>query len=101
MSIYGPAKLIHHLPLIHKIGKEVSAPVHIQLIVSDLCNQFCSLCAYRDETYPSNQLFGIGDGSNRNNNPNRMIPGLKVLEVLSDAHEMGVKASGDSREKTA
>lgn len=92
MNVYGPAKLIHHLPLIQKIGREPAAPVHIHLIVSDLCNQKCSFCAYRDEDYPSNQLFGIGDGESRNNNPNRMIPEQKVLEILADAHEMGVKA---------
>ena len=83
MNIYGPAKLIHHLPVIQKIGVEPAAPVHIHLIVSDLCNQKCSFCAYRDEEYPSNQLFGIGEGAARNNNPNRMIPGPKVLEILS------------------
>lgn len=92
MNVYGPAKLIHHLPVIQKIGREPVAPVHIHLIVSDLCNQACTFCAYRDEDYSSNQLFGIGEGDNRNNNPNRMIPGQKVLEILSDAHEMGVKA---------
>lgn len=92
VGVYGPQKLIHHLPVIQKIGRESAAPVHIHLIVSDLCNQSCAFCAYRDETYSSNQLFGIGEGPERNNNPNRMIPGPKVLEILSDAYAMGVKA---------
>lgn len=92
MGIYGSERLIHHLPLIQKIGKGVAAPVHIHFIVCDLCNQNCSFCCYRDELYPSNQLFAVVKDGSRNNNPNRMIPAEKVHEILRDAAAMGVRA---------
>lgn len=65
-----------------------AGPVHVQIILSDLCNQNCHFCAYRDPSYTSSQLFHI-DG---NYNPNRMIPLDKVLEILDDCVEMGVRA---------
>lgn len=50
-------------------------------------------CAYRMSGYTSNQLFSIieEDGT-VNNNPKRMIPYEKVIEILDDCVEMGVKA---------
>lgn len=68
--------------------REPAGPVHVQIILSDLCNQSCHFCAYRDPSYTSSQLFHV-DG---NYNPNRMIPYEKVLEILDDCVEMGVQA---------
>ena len=65
-----------------------AGPVHVQLILSDLCNQACRFCAYRDPTYTSSELFHV-DG---NYNPNRKLPFDKVIEILDDCAEMGVKA---------
>lgn len=45
-------------------------------------------CAYRDPTYTSSQLFHV-EG---NYNPNRMLPYDKVVEILNDCVEIGVKA---------
>ena len=45
-------------------------------------------CAYRDPSYTSSQLFHI----NGNYNPNRMLPFEKVVEILDDCVEMGVRA---------
>lgn len=68
-------------------------PVHVQLIISDLCNHDCTFCAYRMSGYTSNQLFGVkrSDGS-VNNNPARMIPTEKCYEILNDCSAMQVKA---------
>jgi len=63
-------------------------PVHIQMILSDLCNQDCAFCAYRDPGYTSSQLFHV-DGDY---NPKRFLPFDKVLEILDDCAWMGVKA---------
>lgn len=80
----------------------LTAPVHVQIILSDLCNQACNFCAYRDPTYTSSKLFyEIRQGKGglrreghpeRNYNPNRMIPFAKVIEILDDCAELGVKA---------
>lgn len=63
----------------------VAGPVHVQLILSDLCNQNCGFCAFRDG---SREDFAEGD----NHNPNRQIQFEKVIEILDDCVEMGVKA---------
>lgn len=66
----------------------VSGPVHIQLILSDLCNQNCHFCCYRDASSATwRPDFAEGD----NHNPNRMLPFGKVIEILDDAAEMGVR----------
>lgn len=65
------------------------APVHVQLILSDLCNQDCPWCAYRMSGYTSNQLFS---GPNGERNPNRMIEYEKAKEIIYDCWRMGVQA---------
>jgi MoaA/NifB/PqqE/SkfB family radical SAM enzyme len=68
-------------------------PLQVQLIISDLCNHNCNFCAYRMEGYESNQMFGEKNIEGViNNNPNRMIPLEKALEILEDCADMGVKA---------
>lgn len=64
------------------------APVHVQIILSDLCNQACHFCAYRDPSYTSSQLFHI-DGDY---NPKRFLPFDKLIEILDDCKDMGVRA---------
>ncbi|MCZ2344459.1 MAG: radical SAM protein [Bacteroidales bacterium] len=68
-------------------------PVHVQLILSDFCNQNCTFCAYRTENYPSNTLFKVvrPDGST-DHNPRRMIPANKVREIIEDCRTMQVRA---------
>lgn len=69
------------------------APVHLQLILSDLCNQDCHFCAYRMSAGLSNELFADGELAKvGHNNPNRMIPTTKALEIVEDAAAIGVKA---------
>lgn len=66
----------------------VAPPVHVQLILSDLCNQNCHFCCFRDESSPELRgMFAEGE----NHNPNRMLPFDKVIEILDDCAEMGVK----------
>jgi MoaA/NifB/PqqE/SkfB family radical SAM enzyme len=76
-----------------RAGKQ-PIPLQVQLIISDLCNHDCNFCAYRMSGYPSNQHFGVVDPETHlvNNNPNRMIPYEKCLEILDDCVAMGVPA---------
>jgi MoaA/NifB/PqqE/SkfB family radical SAM enzyme len=94
MNPYTPLKVYWHRDRLDALSRgEISVPVQIQLIISDLCNQDCSFCAYRMSGNLSNELFGVvkTDGS-VNNNPNRMISYEKIVEILEDAARMGVKA---------
>lgn len=94
-SPYSPHKIVHHQDKINEMrdGKQ-PVPLQVQLIISDLCNHNCSFCAYRMENSVSNAMFGEKDTVTGmvNNNPNRMIPFEKCMEVLNDCKEMGVKA---------
>lgn len=99
---YSPLKAVRHLDIVQDVraGKP-ARPAHVQLILSDLCNQACSFCAYRDPSYSSSQRFfeikpaGAGlrrdaDHPERNYNPNRLLSYDKALQVVEDCAEMGV-----------
>jgi MoaA/NifB/PqqE/SkfB family radical SAM enzyme len=99
---YSPLKAVRHLDVIQGVrDARPVRPVHVQLILSDLCNQSCTFCSYRDPAYTSSQLFyeikksGAGlrrDEAHpeRNYNPNRMIDFEKVEEIVDDCARMGV-----------
>lgn len=44
------------------------------------------------EGYTSNALFGVETDKGRNNNPRRQIETKKVIEILDDCEQMGVRA---------
>lgn len=69
-------------------------PVHLHLILSDLCNLDCPGCAYRMSGYSSSELFVVKDGTGRtvNRNPERLLERALVEQVLFDCKDMGTKA---------
>lgn len=80
---------MHHSLSLHALRNGVApAPVHVQLILSDLCNQDCSFCAYRMSSGLSSELFKTAE----THNPNRQIPVEKAREIIDDCAELGVKA---------
>src|SRR3990167_3327915 len=86
---YSTVKAFKHPDRIAAIRDgAIAGPVHIQLILSDLCNQNCGFCCYRDESRKEwRELFA----ENGNHNPNRRIAYEKVIEILDDCAEMGVR----------
>jgi len=94
-SPYSPYKAAHHMDKINQLRRgEQITPAFVQIMISDLCNENCSFCAYRMENYTSNKLFGEYDPIKKivNNNPNRMIPFEKVIETIDSCVDMGIKA---------
>ena len=91
-NLYRPDKALFHADRLRVIqeGRQ-PYPVHVEMVLSDLCNQDCSFCAYRLEGYSSNELFN-DPRSPVPRNPNRMLPTDKVMELLNDCKAMGVKA---------
>lgn len=67
----------------------VPYPVHLHLILSDLCNLDCPGCAYRMEGYSSNELF---KGEHGERNPRRFLSSDVALRVLDDCKAMGTLA---------
>lgn len=86
---YNSFKIIHHPEVIEQLRGGIQPnPIHVQMMISDFCNQDCSFCSYRMSGYPANKWFHEGE----NNNPRRMISKDKCFEILNDCKEMGVKA---------
>lgn len=90
MSPFSNLKAAWHVERIAALreGRDVT-PTHVQLIISDLCNQDCHFCAYRMEGGFSTADFPDEQG---NKNPKRFIPTEKALEILDDCARLGVKA---------
>lgn len=94
MNPYANNKALHHRRSLELLRTENQPyPVHVQIVLSDLCNHSCSFCAYRWDGYTTNELFHVlTETGEKNHNPNRMLPEEKVNEILRDCHLMGVKA---------
>jgi len=88
-DLYSQLKVAHHPDRIEALRQGLPVrPIHVQLILSDLCNQDCGFCAYRMSAGLSTELFGTTE----THNPNRMIPVDKAMEIVEDCAELGVKA---------
>ena len=95
MNPYRPDKIDLHREFVVAVARgNHPPPIRVQLVLSDLCNQDCSFCAYRMEGYSSNELFFQRDELDNivSRNPKRMLTAEKALEVVRDCKEMGVKA---------
>lgn len=89
-AAYSDLKAAWHLDKIRELrrGDQIT-PIHVQLILSDLCNQDCHFCAYRMSAGFSTEQFA---GPNGEKNPNRRIATAKALEIIKDCSILGVQA---------
>jgi len=92
-DIYSPLKVLHHPTRLNAFAVGLQpAPVHLQVMPSDYCNQDCSFCFYRQETTAPNELFPILQDGKRNHNPKRMMDVDFIIRLMHDAKDLGVKA---------
>jgi MoaA/NifB/PqqE/SkfB family radical SAM enzyme len=90
LNPYDDNKVLLHVDRLQQLKHgEQPAPVHVQLILSDLCNLNCNFCAYRSAGYFTSELFPDENG---NYNPHRFMSTDKAFEILQDCAIMGVKA---------
>ncbi len=92
---YSPSKILAHPDRLADLRDgRTPYPVHLHLIISDLCDLGCPLCAYRLSGYSSNQMFGVIDPVTQavNNNPNRRLPIELIKAILDDCKAMGTQA---------
>lgn len=85
MKLYTPLKMFHFqekLDSLPEDNPEIKPPLHIRLKPSNVCNHRCGYCAYRAEGLQLGQDMNLKD----------MIPGEKLLELVEDFSELGVKA---------
>jgi MoaA/NifB/PqqE/SkfB family radical SAM enzyme len=87
---FSAEKALWHIDKIAQLrqGKDI-IPTHVQIILSDLCNQNCHFCAYRMDGGFSTEGFADADG---NKNPVRFIPTEKAKEILTDCARLGAQA---------
>ena len=80
---YSTNKITYH-PLYLKALRENRpvAPLHVQLIPTNVCNQRCSFCAYRQPGYSSSKTF----------DDRQSIPFDKMAEIVDNCASMGVRA---------
>lgn len=90
MNAFSSLKPAWHLDRIADLrrGRDI-VPTHVQIVLSDLCNQDCHFCAYRMEGGFSTANFADERG---NKNPKRFIPTAKAIEILDDCARLGVGA---------
>lgn len=91
---YAPDKALAFPERLEALKRgEQPYPVHLHLIISDLCDLDCPLCPYRLADYPSSQMFGQAksDGTFAHN-PKRMLERDLILSVLDDCKAMGTQA---------
>lgn len=82
-DFYSQLKPAHHPAAIAALrAGTVPPPVHVQLVLSNLCNQDCLFCAYRISTGLSNALFDEG----------QVMPRTSAEEIIDDCAALGVKA---------
>lgn len=90
---YSSLKAAWHIEKIARLRDGLQIiPSHVQLVLSDLCNQACHFCAYRRDGGFSTEQFGEMKDGKLVKNPNRRIPRDKAVEILNDCANVGVKA---------
>lgn len=82
---YSRMKILHFQDKLYSLPREVDqvlAPIHVRVKPSNRCNHNCSYCAYRLESLSVGRDMSVAD----------QMPRDKLLELLDDFIEMGVKA---------
>ncbi|MFH1593949.1 MAG: radical SAM protein [Candidatus Omnitrophota bacterium] len=83
--IYSNLKIFHYMDKIDSLSPSVDRvmnPIHIRIKPTNICNHNCRYCAYRVDG------LQLGKDMNRRD----QIPREKVMEILDDIVEMGVKS---------
>lgn len=79
---YSNLKIFGHLDELHKVKKgERIAPIYVRIKPTNRCNQNCYYCHYKNPYLELDQY-----------SPADEIPRKKMLEIISDFKETGVKA---------
>ncbi|MDD2448192.1 MAG: radical SAM protein [Sulfurimonas sp.] len=82
---YSNLKIFHYQDKLDSLSKDISeikAPVHIRIKPTNVCNHNCWYCAYKVDHLQLGQDMVERD----------FIPESKMMEILQDIKEMGVKA---------
>lgn len=84
-NLYTNMKVFHYKEKIDSLpvdNKEILPPVHIRIKPTNVCNHRCSYCAYREADLQLGKDMVVKD----------FIPEEKMMEIIDDIIDMGVKA---------
>lgn len=84
-NLYSGMKVFHFKEKIDSLpaeNKAITAPIHIRIKPTNFCNHRCSYCAYRNDNLQLGKDMVIRD----------FIPKEKMMEIIDDLADMGVKA---------
>ena len=84
-QLYSKYKIFHFKNKIDSLPQNIAgikAPLHIRIKPTNACTHNCWYCAYKADN------LGLGEDMNQRDH----IPKDKILEIISDIDEMGVKA---------
>lgn len=83
--LYTPFKIFHYSEKLNSLPlntNEIKAPIHIRVKPTNVCNHHCWYCAYKADDLQLGQDMVERD----------QIPREKMIELIDDFIEMGVKA---------
>ncbi len=83
--LYTKMKIFHYkekLDSLPESGDRIMPPIHIRIKPTNVCNHNCRYCAYRSDNLQLGKDMRISD----------FIPKEKMMEIIDDLEEMGVKA---------
>ncbi|MCB9554716.1 MAG: radical SAM protein [Deltaproteobacteria bacterium] len=83
--LYTPMKVFRYREKIDSLPREraeITAPVHVRIKPTNACNHDCWYCAYRVDNLQLGQDMSVRD----------RIPREKMIEIIEDLVEIGVKA---------
>lgn len=84
-NLYSKIKIFHFKEKIDSLPRaiaEILPPIHIRIKPTNVCNHNCWYCAYRAENLQLGQDMVARD----------YIPRAKMMEIINDMSEMGVKS---------
>ncbi len=82
-KIYSELKFMHFPTKLDSLLKgDLTAPIHVRIKPTNLCNQACYYCCYRNKKLYLSEEFDRHD----------LIPWDKMKEIITDLRSMGVKA---------
>jgi len=82
---YSSLKIFHYQEKLDSLSqdkKEIKAPIHIRIKPTNVCNHNCWYCAYKVDHLQLGQDMVERD----------FIPENKIMEIINDCKDMGVKA---------
>lgn len=85
MNLYTKLKIFHFKDKLDSLPLEVEKilpPIHVRIKPTNMCNHNCSYCAYRADNLQLGKDMHLQD----------FIPKFKMMEIIDDFSEMGVKS---------